>query len=94
MLSYFSGFLFVLDSYLYFFIERYARQVSQYPHLVPKKNKKTKQNKKIRKTCYRIFPVSFASLALIFIFPYRVLGEMILEIPISSPKNHKKVKLP
>jgi hypothetical protein len=90
ILSYFSGFLFVLDSYLYFFIERYARQVSQYPHLVPKKRKK-KQNKKIRKrACYRIFPVFCASLALIFNFPYRALGEMILEIPISSPKNHKK----
>ena len=82
----------ILDSYLYFFMERQARQVSKYPYLgKQKKNKKKTENKNSEKrACYRIFPIFFASLALIFIFPYRALGEMILEIPISSPKNITK----
>ena len=55
-----------------------------------KKKKKTENENSEKSACYRIFPIFFASLALIFIFPYRALGEMILEIPISSPKNITK----
>lgn len=62
----------------------------KYPYLVARIEKINRKPKNWAKEHTGIFYVFSVPLALIFIFPCRALGEIILEIPLSSPKKRKK----